>query len=155
VRCENLLPESIISSLYVLSGSFFIIAITVFYYFRDKVDDQMSRRTKELFSRQPNDELIEEMKEGKVPPTVVRDFVLDVIKISNPRRRLGTLHLLLPLAACLASASASISLLISTRYGFSSEVMTIADYVSGLLVVAIIFLVFCCGFHIAKLMREL
>lgn len=151
----DLLPDYVIQALYGLSGVFFILSVTTFYYFRDKVDEYISQRTREFFSSPSTGKLIEQIKKGKAPMIVLRDFVSDLFRLSNPRRRLNALLLLLPTVGCLFLLSASISFVVTVKNGFELQVVTVSEYISYFFLIVAISLVVYSAFHLTKLTREL
>lgn len=151
----DLLPDYMIQALYGLSGVFVVLSVTTFYYFRDKVDEYVSQRTAEFFSSPSTGKLIERIRKRKAPTVVLRDFVSDLFKLSNPRRRLNALLLIFPTISCLFLLSASISFLVRVNNGFDLQVVTISDYISYFFLIAAILLVVCSAFHLIKLTREL
>ena len=151
----SLLPSYLIQALFAFGGVCLVLCITVFHYFKDKVDDHILEKMKELFSSSSTSEFIRRIKTGKLPKVVIRDFNDDLFEITSPRRRLQTLLLLFPIAGCLFILSASLAILASPENEFVSQILPMLEYIADLVLAVAVILIIYCTVPLVRLLREL
>lgn len=150
-----MLPSFLIQALVALGGVCFLIAATIFHYFRDRVNQYVRARLSELFSSSTIDEVLQMLREGSIPSTMMKDFTDELFKIVKPRRRLLSMLLFFPIAGGLLILSASLA---SVAVIENEMIIPIGDKLEFLadsaLLIAFVVIVYC-GFQLVRLSREL
>lgn len=150
-----LLPIFLIQALYGLGGVCFILCITVFHYFNQKVDQQTLEKMRMLFSSPDTSELVKTIRKSDIPFLVMKDFINDLLKIVSQRRRFRSLLVFFPLSGCLFILSASFASLSLIENETARIIAPILEYSGDLLLLVGIAVVLYCGFQLVKLCREL
>lgn len=132
-----------------------MLCITVFHYFREKVDENAMQKMREIFSAPSTERFMQEIKSGKLPSVVMKDFNKDMFRIGGPRRRLHSLLLLFPIAGCLLIISALLASLSLIDNELIYRFGTMLEYGADSVLVISIVIVIYCAIQITKLAREL
>jgi len=151
----SLLPEFLIQALFGLGGVCFILCITTFHYFNEKVNEYLLDKMRSLFSSSTTDEFLETIRDGTLPALVMKDFMEDLYKIVKPRRRLRSLLLFFPLSGCLFIFSASLASLSLIENELVMSIGTFLEFLADSILLIAFTLVIYCAFHLVKLAREL
>jgi hypothetical protein len=152
---NSLLPIFLIQALLGLGGVCFILGITIFHYFNQKVEQHTLERMRVLFSSPETSEFIKTMKKGDLPFPVMKEFIDSLIDIAGQRRRFRSLLVFFPLSGCLFILSASFAS-VSLIEGETARIFApILESSGDLLLLVGIALVLYCGFQLVKLCREL
>ena len=150
-----MLPIFLVQALIGLGGLCFILCITIFHYFKDKVDKHILQEVQEAFSSSYTDEFIQKLREGKIPLIVIKNFSKSIFDISLPRRRMQSLLLFFPVAGCLAIISAIFGSFNLIDNPLFSEFVTIFDYVANTLLLLMILIIVYCAIQLIRLTKEL
>lgn len=93
-----LFPSTLATPLLALGGVCIIISITIFHYFRDRVDSYIHDEMKNLFSTEEATAFINGIKEGKVAPNMLHDFSKQLFEIFKPQQWLKALWIYFPIS---------------------------------------------------------
>ena len=150
-----MLPVFLVQALFGLGGVCFVLFITVFHNFRDKVDSHIVEEMRAFFSSPQNHELLEKIGEGSLPPPVIRDFSNELLKTSAPRRKLRSVLLLLPLDGCLFILSASLASLSAMENEVVMSFLGTLEFLANSTLLAAFVVVFVWVYQLVKLAYEL
>ncbi len=151
----SLMPTYLIGALLALVGVCIGLCVTIFHYFKDRVDEHIREKMQKFFSSSSTNELVGKIRKGSLPKVVTRDFSDDLFRITGPRRRLRTLFLLFPVDGCLFMLTAFFAIFASSESGFIPETLQYLEYVANLLLMIAIILFIYCSIELVLLTREL
>lgn len=149
------MPISLIQALFGLGGVCFVLCITVFHYFKDKVDKHISEEMKAFFSSQVNNSFLKMVKEGNLPSFVMKDFERELFRKGEPRRRLRSLLMFLPLDGCLFFLSASVASLGLVDNQIITSISTFLESLADSLLLVSFVVIIYCAYQLIKLGLEL
>jgi len=150
-----MLAISLVGALFGLGGLCFLLCITTFHYFKDKVDQRITQEMKEVFSSSYSNEFIKKMRKGEVPLVVIKDFSRNIFDISMLRRRLQSLLLWFPIAGCMAIISAILGSFDFVENELLSEFAGIYEYVVHTSLLITILIIVYCAIQLVRLTKEL
>ena len=94
-------PQNLITSLVTLGGACIVICISIFHYFRDRVDNHIHDEMMKLFSSKEITAFLKGITDGHVTPTMFRDFYNQLSIIWKPKHFLKSLWICFPISGAL------------------------------------------------------
>ena len=126
-------PSSLVTALIALGSGCIIISISIFHYFRDRVDSYIHDEMKDLFSTDETTAFISGIKEEKVTQRMLHDFSKQLFESFKPQQWLKALLTYFPLSGAFFIGAGLI--------GSYAEINLIIEYsVYPTLIIGIIFL---------------
>ena len=93
-----MLPTTLVTALIALGSACIIISISIFHYFRERIDTYVSECTTKILTSKETTTFIKDVKSGIVSKQVLKDFFNDLIEIWKPEQWLTGLWRLFPLS---------------------------------------------------------
>lgn len=129
-------PQNLITPLITLGSGCIIICISIFHYFRDRVDSHIHDQMTILFSSKDTTDFLKGIKDGKVTPIMFRDFYNHLSQIWKPKHWLRNLWICFP-------TSGALFIVVGLMGSFVNYENLLYDYLTySLLLIATIFFVF-------------
>ena len=91
-------PSALITPLIALGSGCVVISLSIFHYFRDRVDNYIHSKMEDLFSKETTTEFIDGIKDGKVTSSMLHDFSEQLFEIFKPQQWLRALWIYFPLS---------------------------------------------------------
>ena len=145
----------LIQALFGLGGVFLILGITIFHYFKTKVDECISERINAYFTSSSSMNLNKALQKGTLPLPVIKDFYRDLIKILEPNRRLRSLLLIFPLNGFVFVLSAFFASMPSIFGESISSYFSTLEVLSNLALLFAIVMLFYGVFQLIRLTQNL
>lgn len=140
---KYLIPVILIQAIFGLSGVCFVFFVSIFHYFRDRVDKNIKDNMSKHFSSRADDDFFDKIKDGILSTVIMKDFTQELFEVTEPRRRLRTSLLLMPIAGCMFLVSALIACISMIENEFTSLFYTLFENaVYFTLIGAFIFLIY-------------
>jgi hypothetical protein len=114
-----MLPIFLIQALVGLGGVCLVISITIFHYFKSRVDECVSQRVSAYFSSPTSQNLNKALRKGGLSLTIVKDLSKDLSKILEPNRRFRSLLFYFPMSGFTFILSATLAGLPSISSDFA------------------------------------
>lgn len=89
-------PSNLITPIIALGSGCIVICISIFHYFRDRVDKHIHDEMTKLFSSEETTAFLEGIEEGTVTSTMFRDFYNQLSNIWKPKQLLRSLWTCFP-----------------------------------------------------------
>ena len=129
-------PQDLINPLIALGIGCVVICISIFHYFKDRVDTHIHDEMTKLFSSKETTDFLKGIKSGEVTPTMLRDFYNQLSQIWKPKHLLRNLWICFP-------TSGALFIVVGLLGSFVDYENLLYDYLTySLLLIATIFLVF-------------
>jgi hypothetical protein len=93
-----LFPSSLVTALIALGSGCIVISISIFHYFRDRVDNYIHEEMKDLFSSKETIAFLKGIKEGKVTSSMLHDFSGQLFESFKPQQWLKALWVYFPMS---------------------------------------------------------
>jgi hypothetical protein len=131
-------PSALTTALIALGGVCVIISLTIFHYFKDRVDTYTYQEMKDLFSSRETALFIKGIKEGKVTSSMLHDFSGQLFESFKPRQWLKALWAYFPVSGIFFISAGIIGSFADTNpivdYSvYSTLIVGIAFFLSGIL----------------------
>ena len=143
------------SALFVLGAACFTICLTIFHYFKEKVDKNTIEGTKLLLFALSSRKEFKDMLRGIAQASYVNSFVEDVFRITEARRRFRNLLLFLPLDGVLFFVSGFFTILVDTNSDVIKPFVSAISSSTYMAITGGIILLVYSGYLLARLLRKL
>lgn len=91
-------PSVLVTALIALGSGCIIISISIFHYFRDRVDARVHEEMRELFLAKETAVFLKGIKEEKVTSSMLRDFSKQLFESFKPQQWLKALWIYFPIS---------------------------------------------------------
>ena len=91
-------PSTLVTALIALGSGCIVISISIFHYFRDRVDNYTHGEMRDLFSTKETMKFLKGVKEGKVTSRMLHDFSEQLFESFKPQQWLKASWVFFPLS---------------------------------------------------------
>lgn len=143
------------SALFVLGVACFTLCVTIFHYFKEKVDKHTIEGTKLLLFASSSRKEFRDMLRGVAQASYVYSFVEEVSRITEARRRFRSLLLFLPLDGVLFFVSGFFTIVVDTNNDVIKPFVSAISFSTYMAITGGIILLVYTGYLLARLLRKL